>query len=388
MNTKYEVSIGRFLFLYRYFTFVLAAGIIQQRGLWEGSGVLSLQTYIVLILFGIYTVLKVAFPIRWLQKDFGTYVVFGADLVLCIFLVLITGGVNSGFLLYSLTPIFTAAFLFDQKISLAAASASSVFLVIAHLVLSRFTSGFAWLFQSNTLAEVFLYSAFSLTVATLAYKTNVNIRTRVEAEAIRDERRRLRQEIHDVTAQALNFISLKAARMSSALSSGQLTQAAKDLEEMQETVRETYEDIRESLDQLSSDPEGLALVPAIASHLNEFEQRTGVKVHFSSLKAPFPFPPIADLQLLRIAQEALVNVRKHAKAGEVWVALESSSRGLTMTIKDNGVGFLSSDDGEDASTHHGLKVMRERAESIGGTFTVKSAPGEGTEVSVSLPSAM
>jgi len=91
------------------------------------------------------------------------------------------------------------------------------------------------------------------------------------------------------------------------------------------------------------------------------------------------------LQLLRIVQEALTNVRRHALATRVWVKLESTRQAVGLIIKDNGQGFTLSDLEESPPGYHGLNIIRERAEGLGGGLDISTAPGEGTEVRVSLP---
>ena len=89
--------------------------------------------------------------------------------------------------------------------------------------------------------------------------------------------------------------------------------------------------------------------------------------------------------MLRIAQEALTNVRRHALATKVVVKLESSTQAVGMTVRDNGQGFTLSDPEKSPPGYHGLSVIRERAEGLGGTLTISTTLGKGTEVRVSLP---
>ena len=91
------------------------------------------------------------------------------------------------------------------------------------------------------------------------------------------------------------------------------------------------------------------------------------------------------MQLLRIAQEALTNVRRHALATEVEVRLEKTSQAVELLIKDNGQGFNLSDLEKSPPGYHGLNIIKERAEGLGGSLNISTAPGEGTELKVSLP---
>jgi signal transduction histidine kinase len=96
---------------------------------------------------------------------------------------------------------------------------------------------------------------------------------------------------------------------------------------------------------------------------------------------PVRLSPLAEVQLMRIVQEALSNVRKHAQASQVLVRIASHDDYLALTITDDGVGF----DSPAGNGHYGLLTMRERAESAGGGLTVTSESGLGTQVNLWLP---
>ena len=96
---------------------------------------------------------------------------------------------------------------------------------------------------------------------------------------------------------------------------------------------------------------------------------------------------MAEVQLLRIIQEALTNVRKHAAARHAWVRLSQGDGNLQAVIADDGVGFALDARGPAGHPRFGLSTMRERAEAVGGTFTIDSTPGGGTAVTVSIPVA-
>jgi two-component system sensor histidine kinase DegS len=88
---------------------------------------------------------------------------------------------------------------------------------------------------------------------------------------------------------------------------------------------------------------------------------------------------------LRIAQETLTNVRRHAEASEAEVKLDKDNDSVEMIIKDNGKGFSLSDLEESPPGYHGLNIIKERAESLSGFLNISTAPGEGTAVMISLP---
>ena len=186
-------------------------------------------------------------------------------------------------------------------------------------------------------------------------------------------------------AQSLSYLNLKTKRVGDSISSQNTEQALTGLNDIQKIVQDTYEDVRDSIDQLSTEVRNLPLIPALRSSTREFGKNNDLQVQFDVSKAFPQLSPVAELQLLRIAQEALTNVRRHASATKVTVKLENTTEAVEMTVRDNGQGFSLSDPEDLPPGYHGLTIIRERAEELGGTFAISTAEGEGTEVRVSLP---
>ncbi len=383
LMTSYELSIHRFLAVYRFLSFGLAVVVVQVIP-FTTTQATPRETIITLTLLGLYSLLKVFSPLRWRQQGRLTLVVLGGDLAICVFLVLFNSGLDSGYLLYSLTPVLTAALLFGDRIATVTAAITAAAPAAAHLGLNQLSDEYAWVLEGNRLALLIVYVAFSFLIATVSFRTNLNIRRRIERDAVLEERRRLRRELHDGVAQALNYLNLKTKAVSNSVSSQETEQALAGLVDIRQTVQSTYEDIRESIDQLSTEAAGHPLLPALESYLREFGQRYGLEVHFDVPKVLRNLSPAAELQLFRIAQEALSNVRKHAGASRVHLSLEDTPQGCQLSIEDNGQGF-SLDQHPDSLGFWGLDIMKERAEGLGGTLEVTSAPGEGTTVVAHLP---
>ncbi len=386
MATRYEREAYQFLAAYRFLSYTLAVMFTQV-----GPSTLivtkmpPLQLYIILGILGIYTVLKVFSPLSWRERSTMTYLILIGDFLLCIVLVIYTNGLNSPFLLYSLTPIMTAALLFEERVSLSLAAIASLSLSITHLALSQFAERWAWIMQGHNLTLLVVYTLFSFVAAVVPYRINLNIRRRIEREAIIEERRRIAREIHDGVAQSLGYLNMKTKLVSESVSSQNTVRALTELNDIQKVVQDTYDDIRESIDQLSAEIRSLNIIPAMANYIREFGDNNGIKVQFDYPK-PFPqLSPVAELQLLRIIQEALTNVRRHALATEVEVRLESSREAVEMIVKDDGQGFTLSDLEESPPGYHGLNIIKERAETLGGELNISTAPGEGTALMVSLP---
>ena len=385
MFTKYEREAYQFLATYRFVAYALAVMFTQVTPGLSAPAMPVTQLYIILAVLGVYTILKVFSPLRWRERSTMTYLILVGDFVLCLLLVVYTNGLNSAFLLYSLTPIMTAALLFEERVALSLAAIASICLSITHLALSQLVERIAWIMQGHNLTLLIVYTLFCFVVAIVPYRTNLNIRRRIEREAIIEERRRIAREIHDGVAQSLSYLNLKTKTVSDSVASQNTVQALTELGDIRKVVQDTYEDIRESIDQLSAEVRTLPIIPTLASYTKEFGNNNGIRVQFDVPKGFPQLSPVAELQLLRITQEALTNVRRHALATEVGVKLEKTSQAVEMIVKDNGQGFVLSDLEKSPPGYHGLNIIKERAEGLGGSLNISTAPGEGTEVRVSLP---
>jgi signal transduction histidine kinase len=383
MQTRYEREAYQFLAVYRFLAYALAVLFSQVTPIL--STMPPVQLYIILSTLGVYTILKVFSPLRWQVRGMMTYLILVGDFLLCILLVIYTNGLSSIFLLYSLTPIMTAALLFEEKVSLSLAATASISLSATHLALSQFTTRFTWIMQGYNLTLLIVYTLFSLVCAMVPYRINLNIRRRIEREAIIEERRRIAREIHDGVAQSLSYLNLKTRAVSDSVSSQNTVQALTELGEIREVVQDTYEDIRESIEQLSTEIRSVPIITALRNYIREFGDNSGIRVNFDVPKTFTTLSPVAELQLLRIAQEALTNVRRHAMASEVKVKLENTTESVEMMVKDNGQGFNLLDIEKSPPGYHGLNIIRERAEGLGGNVNILTAPEEGTEIRVSLP---
>ncbi len=385
MRTRYEREAYQFLAVFRFLSYALAVMFTQVTPSLGASALSGTQLYIILGVLGIYSLLRVFSPLRWREKSPMTYLILAGDFLLCILLVIYTNGLNSSFLLYSLCPIMTAALLFEERVALSLAASASVILSITHVALSQFSERFAWIMQGHNLTLLIVYTLFSFVAAIVPYRTNLNIRRRIEREAIIEERRRMAREIHDGVAQSLGYLNLKTKQVSDSVSSQNTAKALTELDDIRKVVQDTYEDIRESIDQLSTEIRNLPIIPALANYTKEFGDNNGIRVYFDVPRAFPQLSPVAELQLLRITQEALTNIRRHALATEVEVKLEKTNQAVEMLIKDNGQGFTLSDLEKPNPGYHGLNIIKERAEGLGGSLNIATAPGEGTEIRVSLP---
>ncbi|RLC91593.1 MAG: hypothetical protein DRI39_10095 [Chloroflexi bacterium] len=380
---SYEAIASLFLALYRFFTYLLAVLLVQVIPL-DTPREPDAQVYVILGLVALYTLLKVFSPLLWQQRYPLTHVVLGFDTLACVLLLMFTGGLDSGFLLYALSPILTASLLFKERVAFVTAGVVSGPLVLAHALLSNWNADFAWIMDGNYLPLLIIYAMFCFLIAMLTYRTNMNIRQRIETQAVMEERMRIRRELHDGVAQALGYLNIKTKAVREWVSSHDTDRALSGLEDIQKVVKDTYEDIRQSIDSLSG-TRMLPLTETLREYVQEFGERNGIDASFEAPDETMKLSSATELQLLRIAHEALNNTRKHAQASKIWIRLADTPDGLELVVKDNGRGFSLDEHMQESAGHHGLIIMKERAESLGGTCDVTSNPGQGTQVRVSIP---
>ncbi len=390
MVSRYEREAYQFLAVYRFLAYGLAVMFTQITPTLIETP-LSVpplpvwQLVTILSVLGVYTILKTFAPVRWRGRSRTPYVILGGDFILCILLLVVTGGLNSAFLLYSLAPIMTASLFFAERIALALAAVASLALSIIHVSDSAAGDSFAQVMQGQNLTLLIIYTLFCFVGATVPYRINLNIRRRIERDAILQERRRIARELHDGVAQSIGYINMKTQQVRESVSAQSTDRALTELSDIQGVVKETYEDVREAIDELGAEVRNVRIIPALTSYAQEFGTSNGIKV---DLALPRDFPeisPEAELQLFRIAQEALTNVRRHAEATDVAISLQETGRVVLMSVKDNGSGFTIGDPTVPFPGHHGLDIIKERAGDLGGSVAINTAPGQGTEVVVELP---
>jgi nitrate/nitrite-specific signal transduction histidine kinase len=200
------------------------------------------------------------------------------------------------------------------------------------------------------------------------------------------ERDRIARELHDSIAQVLGVIHLRLRSLEAEVRDVAGLGAATEIADLAEIADEGYKDVREAILGLSeSITSADGLEGALGEYLRKYARQTGIKTTLSCDEAARrALTPRGEVQLLRVVQEALTNVRKHARAHHAAVSLSEDEGAVTLTVVDDGSGFDPSRL-KDALDHgFGLASMRERVEQIGGTLEVHTAPGMGTRVVVQL----
>ncbi|CAN5862373.1 hypothetical protein BH20ACT6_BH20ACT6_11430 [soil metagenome] len=197
-----------------------------------------------------------------------------------------------------------------------------------------------------------------------------------------DERRRIQRDLHDGLGPVLASMRL---RLEACLDPADDVPAPMraDLERLYELVGEATADIRRLVYDLRPPVlDQLGLVPALQQHCDRFTREASIAVDFRA-DTNVPVPAAAEVALLRVVQEALVNVGKHARASRVDVRLHHRDGRLDLTVDDDGVGIS----GSNGTGHDGTGVvgMRRRAELLGGSLLLVARPGSGCRVTLSIP---
>lgn len=211
--------------------------------------------------------------------------------------------------------------------------------------------------------------------------------SQLQSLSIVQERGRIAREMHDGLAQVLGYLNVQTQTLGSLLNQGKVEKLQTELLQMRQAIQTAHADVRENILSLRTTlAQEKGLEAAAEEYLTEFGIQMGVETKFTyQVDGELNLSSVAEVQLVCILQEALTNVRKHAQSGRVDVIIwkEKHMRGdfIHMQIIDDGVGFQMAG----SKRSFGLHTMRERAESVGGNFAIKSSDGKGTCVECELP---
>jgi PAS domain S-box-containing protein len=210
---------------------------------------------------------------------------------------------------------------------------------------------------------------------------DVSQRKRAEVERER-ERTRLARHLHDTLGHSLGYLHLKLDQLTGedALVTGEGVR--QELAQMRDVANDAYEVVRGIL-AASLPSNATDLTTALLAQARSIGQRGKFEVQLSSEGQPQSLSPIVQQQVLYLCQEALVNVERHADAGQVDIDLAWGEDSLTLSLSDDGKGF--DPEGVRCDRHFGLAIMHERAQEINGQLTLTSCPDMGTELVLRLP---
>jgi signal transduction histidine kinase len=207
------------------------------------------------------------------------------------------------------------------------------------------------------------------------------------ALAMLHEREQLARELHDELAQELAMINVQAQLVTGLLEAGQEEQARQQLQVLARASRAAQVDVRREIGKLSNHGDAAdGFLGTLRNLTQAFGSSCGIRI---DLTLPEELPaislaPTAEMQLVRIVQEAFANIRKHADAKHVRISITKKLQSMLLHIQDDGIGF---DPHRLPRSHEsfGLEIMSQRAAEVGGRVEVKSTPGSGTEVIIEVP---
>jgi signal transduction histidine kinase len=196
--------------------------------------------------------------------------------------------------------------------------------------------------------------------------------------------RQLARDLHDEFGQILTAVGAMLSRAGRRASSSD-SAWVQELEAVKKVVEDTLQNVRDRSQMFRPAVlDDFGLEQTLEWFVGQFSRQAGIQVHFRGKLRDGFFPPEDAIHLYRIVQEALNNVARHSGAREAWVTLDERDAKLNLEIRDQGAGF---EVGAEMNRPAGLGLMgmRERAEHLGGSLTVQSAPGKGTAVQVTVP---
>jgi signal transduction histidine kinase len=202
------------------------------------------------------------------------------------------------------------------------------------------------------------------------------------------ERKTISRELHDVVAQHLTAILLRlgALKRETAIHPGNLDHNITHTQQLVEhSVHLVHQFVRNLRPPMLDD---LGLIPALHSFIKSFLEETGIRVSLAAFAGVERANDDTRTVLYRVVQEALTNVARHAKASQAQVKIQKLDDTIVLTIQDNGQGFLAECVWSNKKNSHlGLLGMRERLETVGGSFGIESTPGHGTTITAQIPLA-
>lgn len=203
-----------------------------------------------------------------------------------------------------------------------------------------------------------------------------------------EERKRIARDIHDGPAQSLVNLSLKIELAKKYLQNDMHEKAVEEIDTLNASIKSTSKEIRTILYDLKPSYLEMGIFAALKNRFELFEENTGIKVNFNTSGDDSNIDFYLSSTIYRMVQESLTNIHKHAKAQNVNVSFSIDDKKLIVVVEDDGVGFDL--DGARAKNPSlkggfGLEGLMERAEIVRGKVDIKSSPGKGTSITISIP---
>ncbi len=209
----------------------------------------------------------------------------------------------------------------------------------------------------------------------------VRIDRQAQRLSIMQERNLLAHELHDSLAQTLASLRFQVRMLEDTLADNESEVARAELARIRGGLDEANTELRGLLAHFRAPMDKRGLLPALEDIVDRFRREAGIVALFQRECEHSDLPAGMEMQVMRILQETLANIRKHSKARAVRILLRCDSKGsYYLMVEDDGVGIRTSDIGSRPGEHLGLQILQERARRLGGALQVDSEPGEGTRI--------
>lgn len=194
------------------------------------------------------------------------------------------------------------------------------------------------------------------------------------------ERTRLSHELHDSLAQTLASLRIQMRLIDEIFQSGDERSIWHQIERVEYTIEQANSELRELITHFRGPLIAKGLIPSLEEVINRIKEDASITIYFQNEWPDHQFPSNVEMNVFRIAQECLANIRKHSQADVVRMLLRYREGFFTLLIEDDGVGFDEDKITPEGGSQLGLNILRDRANQIGGTLDIESEPGEGTRI--------
>lgn len=200
---------------------------------------------------------------------------------------------------------------------------------------------------------------------------------------IMEEREHISHELHDSLAQTLVSLRFQIRVLDETIESEDKQSVWQQLERIDNTIDEANTELRELITHFRAPLDKRGVIVAVKQIVRRFQEETSISIFLQPEWPEVSLPGNMEIQILRIIQETLANIRKHSDANTVRILLRGNNQGeFYILVEDDGIGFDKPVKSNNRGEHIGLGIMRERAQKIGGELIVESEPGEGTSVTL------
>ncbi len=376
------VTRGRTLFYARLAFLTIGLGILaipRWSAAFGTQGKAAFVWYFVMIAYSVGNYLLIE---RGALGKAATFVSLCLDLLVLVYMIAYSGGLKSPVLPTQLIYTIFFALLFPNPLAIIPP------LLTLPIVAKIDTEIPGRVLEMEDIFLLVWYSAINFIVVYVIVYLNeredsqhheiVKLQENLRQMAVVEERNRLSREIHDGLGASLSSLILQAEYLNTLARDEDLKQ---EIGELKGVAEESIDELRRSISMMREDFE---MVPSLEDYCVTFQQRTNLAVEFLVQGTIPRLESPVQLATFRVLQEALTNVRKHAKAKTVRVTLHHREGKLCLCVEDDGAGFAFQGD---LRHHYGLGNMRERARQLGGTLEVWSEPGRGCRITYQIPVA-